>query len=209
MLTLLLFQKAQDLGLHRSSSGWHIPAPEMELRRRIWYVTYLLDRWVSLKLEGRGIKKTTYCYAIFVEKVAAELGRPITIVDGEFDVEPPSVYEVRSCHQKDFSERPFVPDILLQADLDVRRKTPVYSQFRHSLLLGQIFGQVLSGLYSPMSIRSGQRNPSLVHALDERLKEWKCNLPLELLYDSRGSKYPSRNSGKMYTITAVKLTQRQ
>ncbi|SAM01672.1 hypothetical protein [Absidia glauca] len=150
---VVIFKKAQDLGLHRSASGWNIPVPEMEL----------------------------------------QLGRPVTIVDHELNVELPSLYEVESCHQKDFSERPFVPDIIMQTDLDIRKKTPLYSQFRHSILLGQIFGQVLTGLYSPMSIRSGRRNHALVHALDEQLKQWKSNLPPELLYGS--TKHSSPNSG--------------
>lgn len=48
-LNCLLFKffKAQDLGLHRSATNWNIPKAEIELRRRLWYATYVMDRWVS------------------------------------------------------------------------------------------------------------------------------------------------------------------
>ncbi|CAO3586366.1 unnamed protein product [Absidia cylindrospora] len=173
--TGMAIRMAQDLGLHRSSSGWHMPESEMELRRRIWYVTYLMDRWV-----------------------AAELGRIVTISDQEFDVELPSLYEVESCHPKDFSERPFVPELILQADADLRLKTPIYAQFHYSVCLGQIFGQVLSGLHSPRSMRAGRRNKSLVHLLDQRLKNWKLGLPSEMLYDVGDLKHQSANAAILF-----------
>ncbi|ORZ16412.1 fungal-specific transcription factor domain-domain-containing protein [Absidia repens] len=173
--TGMAIRMAQDLGLHRSSSGWQMPESEMELRRRIWYVTYLMDRWV-----------------------AAELGRIVTISDQEFDVELPSLYEVESCHPKDFSERPFVPDLILQADVDLKKRTPIYAQFHYSVCLGQIFGQVLSGLHSPGSMRAGRRNKSLVHLLDQRLKNWKLGLPSEMLYDVGDLKHQSANSAILF-----------
>ncbi|ORZ22512.1 fungal-specific transcription factor domain-domain-containing protein [Absidia repens] len=169
--TGMAIRMAQDLGLHRSSTGWHIPEPEMELRRRIWYITYLMDRWV-----------------------AAELGRPITVVDQEFDTELPSVYEVESCHPKDLSQRPFVPDIIMQAETDIRKKTPIYTEFHHAIYLGQIFGEILSGLHSPRSKLSGYRSQSFVHLLDKRLKNWKLGLPSELLYNGGDSNSHSPNT---------------
>lgn len=126
------------------------------------------------------------------------MGRPVTIIDQEFDVELPSVHEVESCHPKDFSERPFVPDLILQADADLKKKTPIYAQFRYCVGLGQIYGQVLSGLHSPRTMRAGRRNKSLVHILDQRLKNWKLSLPSELLYDVGDAKRQSTNSGMYY-----------
>ncbi|KAI8089619.1 fungal-specific transcription factor domain-containing protein [Halteromyces radiatus] len=158
--TGMAIRMAQDLGLHRSARGWHIPEPERELRSRIWYVIYMMDRWV-----------------------AAELGRPVTIIDQDFDVELPSFYEVESCHPKDLSERPFVPEIIMQTARDIRKKTPLYDHFNHAVRLGQIYGQVLSGLHSPRSIRFGRRSQALVHLLDQRLKNWKLSIPSSITYD--------------------------
>jgi hypothetical protein len=139
--------------------------------------------------------------------VAAELGRPVTIIDQEFDAELPSVHEVGSCHHKELSERPFVPDIILQTEMDIQKKTSVYAQFYYSIHLGQIFGQVLSGLHSPRSIQSGRRNHSLVHVLDQRLKNWKLSLPSEMLYDMGDSQQQSANSGKCHRLSVVKPTR--
>jgi hypothetical protein len=118
-------------------------------------------------------------------------------VDQEFDTELPSVYEVESSHLKDLSERPFVPDIIMQTEMDIRKKTPIYTEFYHAVCLGQIFGQILGGLHSPRSKSSGQRKQSLVLLLDQRLKDWKLGLPSELLYDEGGSMRQSTNTGKM------------
>ncbi|KAI8375235.1 fungal-specific transcription factor domain-containing protein [Blakeslea trispora] len=63
---------AQDLGLHRSCAKWNIPASEIEVRHRVFYGCYVLDRWLS-----------------------ARLGKPLTIMDRGFDVDMPSPYEVR------------------------------------------------------------------------------------------------------------------
>lgn len=42
--------QAQDLGLHRSSARWRLPEHEIELRRRVWYSVYGVDREMSAAL---------------------------------------------------------------------------------------------------------------------------------------------------------------
>lgn len=41
---------AHRLGLHLDCSSWPIPAPEKRLRKRLWTVTYLVEKWNSANL---------------------------------------------------------------------------------------------------------------------------------------------------------------
>ncbi|KAG0164247.1 hypothetical protein DFQ30_010236 [Apophysomyces sp. BC1015] len=160
--TGMAIRMAQDLGLHRSSLGWCLPEHERELRRRIWFSAYIMDRWV-----------------------AAELGRPVTIVDHEFDVELPSPFEVSSTHRStsqdcDSSTGQFTPSLILEAEAAIREKRPIYTCFINLVTLSQILGQVLLGLHSPKTKYTGRRNVGLVNFLDKNLRNWKANLPREL-----------------------------
>ncbi|KAI8065137.1 fungal-specific transcription factor domain-containing protein [Gongronella butleri] len=174
-MTGVTIRMAQDLGLHRSSSNWRIPEEEVELRRRIWFAIYLMDRWVT-----------------------AELGRPISIHDHDFDVELPSIHEIGSSRVKDTSERSFVPEIIRQTDQDIANKTDLYSEFCYSATLVRIFGQVLIRLHSPMSKRIPiPQNQKLVPIFDQSLKNWKLSLPDHLSYDLAD---PTRQSAEAATL---------
>jgi hypothetical protein len=39
---------AQSLGLHRDPSSWKMPSWEIKLRKKLWWVTYITDKWTSV-----------------------------------------------------------------------------------------------------------------------------------------------------------------
>ncbi|KAI8142019.1 fungal-specific transcription factor domain-containing protein [Fennellomyces sp. T-0311] len=151
---------AQDLGLHRSSTGWNIPECEIELRRRIWYAIYIIDVWM-----------------------AAELGRPTAISDSAFDVEFPSVYEIDSIYHT-ISDNEDIsmchPLLISQAEWSLRKKSPDYGFFLHLALLSQILRRVLCLLYPQKPTNATQSNVEIIEGLDAALRAWKSNLPAHL-----------------------------
>lgn len=160
-ITGMAIRMAQDLGLHRDCSKWLIPDYEIELRKRIWYGAYLMDRWV-----------------------AAELGRPISIIDNEFDAELPTPYELNytsSSAQAEKSE--FTPILILEAEEALRENKPVYSSFVYLVTLSQIAGQVLVGLHSTRAKQNRHNSLDLVNILERNLNIWKASLPRELQVD--------------------------
>ncbi|CAJ0908705.1 5173_t:CDS:2 [Entrophospora sp. SA101] len=62
----LAIRLAQDMGLHRDSSKWNLDERQIELRKRIWWVCVLLDRFIS-----------------------TALGRPFAINDSDYDIQLP------------------------------------------------------------------------------------------------------------------------
>lgn len=160
-ITGMAIRMAQDLGLHRDCSKWLIPDYEIELRKRIWYCAYLMDRWV-----------------------AAQLGQPISINDSEFEVGLPTPYELNYSPNISISSLDFAPVLILEADEASKQKLPVYSSFIHLVTLSQIMGQVLVGLHSSRA-KQQSRNSSLdlVNILDRNLTNWKKSLPRELQVD--------------------------
>lgn len=73
----MAIRMAQDLGLHKNADQWTqggvslFTSVELQERRRIWYACVIMDKYVS-----------TY------------VGRPLSILEGDFDTELPSVDEV-------------------------------------------------------------------------------------------------------------------
>ncbi|CEP14865.1 hypothetical protein [Parasitella parasitica] len=173
-ITGMAIRMAQDLGLHRDCSKWLIPDYEIELRKRIWYGAYLMDRWV-----------------------AAELGRPISIIDNEFDVELPSPYELNYTSSVNKAENPdFTPILILEAEEALQGNKPVYSSFVYLVTLSQIAGQVLVGLHSTRAKQNRLNSLELVNILDRNLSNWKTSLPAELQVDlSNPSHYFSTPAG--------------
>ncbi|KAG2229124.1 hypothetical protein INT48_005483 [Thamnidium elegans] len=157
-MTGMAIRMAQDLGLHRDCTKWKIPDYEVELRKRIWYAAYLMDRWV-----------------------ASELGRPISIFDHEFDVELPTPYEI---HTPFTSVRENTPLLILEAESSLQQKKPVYSCFLYMVTLAQILGQVLVGFHSTRGKQNPYANLELLHVLDRNLTNWKLSLPVELNLDT-------------------------
>lgn len=153
----MAIRMAQDLGLHRDCSKWPIPDYEIELRRRIWYAAYLMDRWI-----------------------AADLGRPISIIDNDFEVEIPTPYELS--YESNLKEQ-MTPILILEAEEARQQKKPIYSSFVYLVTLSQIAGQVLVGLHSPRAKQTRENNIELVNILDRNLALWKSQLPRELQID--------------------------
>jgi Fungal specific transcription factor domain len=89
----MAIRMAQDLGLHKNADQWtHSGAPlftpvELQERRRIWYACVIMDKYVS-----------TY------------VGRPLSILERDFDTELPSIDEVClvSCVKSVCHNRPTV-----------------------------------------------------------------------------------------------------
>lgn len=159
-ITGMAIRMAQDLGLHRDCSKWLIPDYEIELRKRIWYGAYLMDRWV-----------------------AAELGRPISIIDSEFDAELPSPYELNYTSSVQSEKTDFTPVLILETEDAVQQNKPVYSSFVYLVALSQIAGQVLVGLHSTRAKQNRHNSLDLVNILDRNLSNWKASLPPELQID--------------------------
>ncbi|KAI8600322.1 fungal-specific transcription factor domain-containing protein [Dissophora ornata] len=145
---------AQDLGMHRSSARWHLPPLETEIRKRLWWVCYIMDRWTS-----------------------AAMGRPPAIEDSDCDVDYPSSLEqdwvdldgnTSSPHQS--SEKSKEEFALLY--------------FVETIKLSQILGQILRRIYGANSRSHGPLQvSSTVAKLDTMLTKWLLALPEDLKYD--------------------------
>ncbi|RCH82609.1 Fungal specific transcription factor, partial [Rhizopus stolonifer] len=158
---------AQDMGLHRDCSTWRIPSYEIELRKRIWYACYLMDKWV-----------------------AAELGRPISIVDQEFDAQLPSPYELDYPSQLAKNNKcEAVPILIMEAEISLQQKQPVYTAFLYLVTLSQISGRVLVGLHSTRARHDRAHDLELLKILDHDLADWKASLPHELQIDLDNPNY--------------------
>ncbi|CAO3649498.1 unnamed protein product [Mucor hiemalis] len=140
---------AQDLGLHRSCAKWNLPRSEIETRHRVFYACYLLDRWLG-----------------------ARAGKPLTILDRDFDTEMPSPFEITD-HDN---------------DTDSNQAYPIYRSFIFLIKLSEILGRILKSLYAPKAklanANAGIDDPTILTVLDRRLKAWKLSLeePLHGVY---------------------------
>ncbi|KAI9256919.1 fungal-specific transcription factor domain-containing protein [Sporodiniella umbellata] len=145
---------AQDMGLHLDCSNWQIPPQEIELRRRLWYACYIIDRWIS-----------------------AQLGRPLCIIDKEFDVKLPSDRELDTstartrCHNK--------PQPLLEAEYHLQQGTPLYYSFSRFVGVTEVLGQVLEALYSTKNKQS--RKKDVIQTLENSLDNWRQIFANEIL----------------------------
>jgi hypothetical protein len=127
--------------------------------------------------------------------VAADLGRPVSIIDNEFEVGLPSPFEL-TYHSKLLEQHyDFAPVLIMEAEEARQHQTPVYSGFTHSVTLCQILGQVLIGLHSPKAKQTRYQNLELVDILEKNLANWKSSLPHELQVDT--------NNVKNYVSTAA------
>ncbi len=128
---------AQDIGLHRSCSDWNLPKSEIETRHRVFYACYMLDRLMG-----------------------ARAGKPLTILDRDFDTDLPVPYEV--------------------VDDDQKEGPSIYHSFISLIKLCEILGRILKALYAPKSKHSnsnaGLDDPTILAVFDRRLKNWKATL---------------------------------
>ncbi|KAG1452549.1 hypothetical protein G6F56_007789 [Rhizopus delemar] len=125
---------AQDIGLHRSCSHWNLPASEIETRHRVFFACYILDRFMG-----------------------ARAGKPLTILDRDFDTDFPVPHEVYD---------------------DQRPGPSVYHGFIALIKLSEILGRILKALYAPNSKHSNSNanldDPTILAVFDRRLKNWKA-----------------------------------
>lgn len=136
---------AQDLGLHRSCDQWHLlPASEIETRHRVFYACYALDRWIG-----------------------ARAGKPLTILDRDFDTTLPSMYEV--------VDHPPLQEGGAKKQENAP-KLPVYRAFVLWVKLAEIVGRVLKALYAPSAKKANSNanldDPMILVVFDRRLKHW-------------------------------------
>lgn len=154
---------AQDIGLHRSSDSWTLPASEKETRKRTWAAVYIMDKWSS-----------------------AATGRPQSIFDEDCDEFYPSESadwdEVMDVPQEDEdrSDGPRFPSL----DEHVAQKVkhgiiPLYQPFVQLLKLSEILGKLLQGLYTPLAKKHSEKygSDAIVNYLDNALSKWRSALP--------------------------------
>lgn len=131
---------AQDLGLHRSCEHWNLPRSEIEMRHRVFYACYVLDRWIG-----------------------ARSGKPLTILDRDFDTALPSPYEVVDDPSGEEQPQP-----------------PIYRPFLLLIKLSEILGRVLKAVYAPKAKHSngnaGLDDSTILVVFDRRLKNWRASL---------------------------------
>ncbi|KAL1932744.1 hypothetical protein VTP01DRAFT_8422 [Rhizomucor pusillus] len=116
--------------------------------RRIWHCINLIDKWI-----------------------AADLGRPPTIADEDFDVEWPTATELASPYNT--LDAPDIPEILVQAREDLTRQRPIYSIFQAATMTTSILDQILRGFYSPKKQSSEIPNLELAKKLEAELQQWR------------------------------------
>ncbi|CAO3694152.1 unnamed protein product [Rhizopus stolonifer] len=148
---------AQDMGLHLDCSNWKIPPQEIELRRRLWYTCYVIDRWIS-----------------------AQLGRPLCIIDKEFDVKLPSAYELNTNTVRTISLSK--PPLLFEAETALQQSTPLYYSFSRFVGVTKVLGQVLVALYSTKNKHN--RNKEVITTLENSLNKWRQTFANEILPNS-------------------------
>ncbi|CEP11184.1 hypothetical protein [Parasitella parasitica] len=142
---------AQDLGLHRSCAKWNLPRSEIETRHRVFYACYVMDRWLS-----------------------ARAGKPLTILDRDFDADMPSPYEITD-----------------ESTDSASMGAPIYRSFIAMIKLSEILGRVLKALYAPnakiANTNAGLDDPTILAVFERRLLNWKNSLeePLDGVYLSK------------------------
>ncbi|KAF9984279.1 hypothetical protein BGZ75_004133 [Mortierella antarctica] len=154
----MAIRMAQDMGMHRSSARWHLPPLETELRKRLWWACYVMDRWSSC------------C-----------MGRPLGIDDIDCDVDYPSVVEQ---DWADADGKAGSPD----EDSEKHKEELSFAlrYFVENIKLAQIVGQILQRVYSATTRSHGPGQVmSTVAELDTKLTKWLLDLPADLKYDHR------------------------
>ncbi|KAG2187575.1 hypothetical protein INT44_005264 [Umbelopsis vinacea] len=156
---------AQELGLHRSSAHWKIPKSEIETRHRLFFACYILDRWIG-----------------------ARCGKPLTILDRDFDTGFPNAYEV---HDSDDASNGSLADDNRDTDMD---EEPPYLAFIHLIKLSEILGRILKALYAPKAKyanhNAGIDDPTILLVFDRRLNHWKATLDAGMIPKGKGEPKP-------------------
>ncbi|KAF9968043.1 hypothetical protein BGZ70_007055 [Mortierella alpina] len=154
----MAIRMAQDMGMHRSSARWHLPPLETELRKRLWWACYVMDRWSSC------------C-----------MGRPLGIDDIDCDVDYPSVVEEDWADADGKAGSPDEDNEKHKEELSFALR-----YFVENIKLAQIVGQILQRVYSATTRSHGPGQVmSTVAELDTKLTKWLLDLPADLKYDHK------------------------
>ena len=149
---------AQDLGLHRSCSHWRIlPQAEIETRHRLFYACYVLDRWLS-----------------------ARAGKPLTILDRDFDTPMPSNNEYQA----------FAIMIKL------------------SEILGRVLKALYAPKAKHANANAGLDDPTVIDAFDRRLKSCKTAMETEIPLTQKGNLDMMYRVGRILTVWRKKLSRK-
>lgn len=170
---------SQGIGLHVSTfQGARATSSEKvenELRRRTWYSIYVLDRLLAL-----------------------QLGRPVGIHTGDFDVEVPSRDEMetintssdhpspsRSNEEEESDGREEGQQVGSISKSDGREERASFMEyFLNVIQFSHILGRVIKELYHPTQVESSPESMLLsTSSLDQSLREWNLNLPRHLRFD--------------------------
>ncbi|KAF9965067.1 hypothetical protein BGZ70_005467 [Mortierella alpina] len=147
---------AQDLGMHRNSSRWHLPPLETEIRKRLWWACYVLDRWCS-----------------------ASMGRPLAIDDNDCDVDLPSAVEQDWADADGNAASPHENNDKVKEESSFALR-----YFVETIKLSNILGQILQRVYAAKTRTHGPaRVSSTVAELDTTLTKWLLALPPDLRYN--------------------------
>ncbi|KAG2220752.1 hypothetical protein INT45_012245 [Circinella minor] len=140
----------QDWELFYDANLQHLSKTEIQLRRRIAYIVYILDKFFS-----------------------ATCGKPFTIRDDDFNVELPLVYDIEP--DNIFKLNTFtngqLPVLLERAQKNINEKQPIYSDFLDIIFVSRLVGRILTLFYMPKTITNIGVNMGF--EVDSSLIEWQ------------------------------------
>ncbi|KAF9187858.1 hypothetical protein BGZ50_001714 [Haplosporangium sp. Z 11] len=155
----MAIRMAQDLGMHRNSTRWHLPPLDTEIRKRLWWTCYVMDRWVS-----------------------ACTGRPLAIDDIDCDVDYPSAMEQDWASPDGDSASPNEEN----SEKLKEESSFALRYFVETIKLAQILGQILERVYSATTRNHGPSQVSSTAVeLDAMLTKWLLALPPDLKYNHK------------------------
>ncbi|KAG0259367.1 hypothetical protein BG011_002675 [Mortierella polycephala] len=170
----MAIRMAQDLGMHRNSARWHLPPLETEIRKRLWWACYIMDRWVS-----------------------ACMGRPLAIDDIDCDVDYPSAVEQDWTSPDGNSASPNEEN----SEKLKEESSFALRYFVETIKLAQILGQILERVYSATTRNHGPSQvSSTVVELDTILTKWLLALPPDLKYNHKSDPTKSKLSESMPSL---------
>ncbi|KAG9072011.1 Transcriptional activator of fatty acid utilization [Linnemannia hyalina] len=153
---------AQDLGMHRNSARWSLPPLETEIRKRLWWACYVMDRWVC-----------------------ASLGRPIAIDDADCDVDYPSAVEQDYVDADGNAASPHE-----NSDKINEESSFFLRYFVEHIKLAKLVGLILRRIYAAATRTHGPAQvSSTVAELDTLLTKWLLDLPQDLRYDHQATTF--------------------
>ncbi|KAG0227092.1 hypothetical protein BGW42_003150, partial [Actinomortierella wolfii] len=149
----MAIRMCQDMGMHRNSARWHLPPGEAEIRKRLWWSCYIMDRWIS-----------------------ASMGRPCAIQDIDCDVDFPSTEEEEWVDADGNAASPRDNNVIGKSEPSFPLR-----YFVENIKLAQILGEILHRIYSATTRNQNPNQVStIVSELDTKLTKWLLALPPDL-----------------------------